>query len=42
LESFKPGITRFSEIMTAAATTGPAKDPRPASSIPAINLNPLL
>ena len=37
LESAKPGMGCKSSNMTAAATTGPAKGPRPASSTPAIN-----
>ena len=35
LESARPGITAPSGKITAAATTGPARQPRPASSIPA-------
>ena len=41
LESFNPGMAVFK--ITAAATTGPAKAPRPASSTPAnIFLRPQL
>src|SRR5437867_2303567 len=37
LESFTPGIARFwGGMTTAQATTGPARGPRPTSSIPAI------
>lgn len=37
LLSFKSGMNSSSLKITAAATTGPARGPRPASSIPAIN-----
>src|SRR5690349_180069 len=37
LESFRPRMRLLSSRMTAAATTGPASGPRPASSTPAIN-----
>lgn len=39
LESARPGITAPSGKITAAATTGPARQPRPASSIPANRRN---
>ena len=35
-ESLRPGIGRAGSRITAAATTGPASGPRPASSIPQI------
>jgi hypothetical protein len=35
LESFKVLLTKSGGRITAAATTGPAKQPRPASSQPA-------
>ena len=34
-ESFKTSSSKFLDKMTAAAKTGPAKQPRPASSQPA-------
>ena len=37
LESRRPRIGRFGSRITAAATTGPASGPRPASSTPAIS-----
>ena len=40
LESFRPPKRRCSRKMTAAATTGPARGPRPASSIPAMRRMP--
>ena len=40
-ESFTPSIIESFGIITAATTTGPAKGPRPASSIPAIYSTPL-
>src|ERR1041385_4154250 len=40
LESSTPGISVPGLIITAAATTGPASGPRPASSTPARNLTP--
>ena len=36
LESFKPGMSVSGGRITAAATTGPARGPRPASSTPAM------
>ena len=40
LESFNPSGILFRSRITAAATTGPAKAPRPTSSIPAMNFAP--
>src|SRR5208337_2787295 len=40
LESSRPTILRFGLRMTAAATTGPNSAPRPASSSPAMRLQP--
>ena len=37
LESVRPGRSYCSGRMTAAATTGPARQPRPASSMPAMS-----
>jgi len=37
-ESARPSIGCCGSRITAAATTGPAKGPRPASSMPAIKL----
>ena len=42
LESFRPRGMRLGSRMTAAATTGPASGPRPASSQPATGKTPLL
>ena len=39
-ESVSVGCLNFSGRITAAATTGPASGPRPASSIPAMRKNP--
>ena len=41
-ESFTPSIIESSGIIAPATTTGPAKGPLPASSIPHIYLNPFL
>src|SRR5262245_22976785 len=40
LESSRPGSRQRSGRITAAATTGPAREPRPASSTPAIDRYP--
>src|SRR5208282_1021759 len=40
LESSKPTILRFGLRITAAATTGPNSAPRPASSSPAMRVQP--
>jgi hypothetical protein len=40
LESSTPGSFAFAGRTTAAATTGPARQPRPTSSTPTIALNP--
>src|SRR5207237_10070731 len=42
LESFRPRGMRLGSRITAAATTGPASGPRPASSHPAIGQMPRL
>ena len=34
-ESFKSGLEKFLDKITAAAVTGPARQPLPASSVPA-------
>ena len=39
-ESLTPSIIEFSGKTTHATTTGPAKGPRPASSIPAMYFTP--
>ena len=41
LESFKKGCVKFIGKITAAATTGPHKQPLPASSVPASKEKPL-
>ena len=41
-ESLRPGNSFWRGRTTAAATTGPARGPRPASSTPAIHENPLV
>ena len=40
LESFRPEMSSSRGRMTAAAYTGPASGPRPASSTPQIRLKP--
>src|SRR6186713_1907808 len=40
-ESQTPGMCRCASRTTAAATTGPARQPRPTSSTPATWLNPM-
>jgi len=40
-ESFTPSMIISGGNITAAATTGPAKGPRPASSTPETKLSPL-
>ena len=39
-ESFSNGCSNLSGNITAAATTGPERQPLPASSVPASNFNP--
>jgi hypothetical protein len=41
LESFKKGWLKFLGKITAAATTGPERQPLPASSVPASKEKPL-
>src|SRR6185295_9456207 len=41
LLSATPRMRRSGAMMTAAATTGPARGPRPASSTPAIRVTPV-
>ena len=42
LESVKPDICELKGRITAPATTGPARHPRPASSTPAVSSSTLL